>query len=320
MSRGLLPTAELRRAVWRREYGYLSPTRVKRLLRVQLGRTLEEMDALRLHSPMVRAHHPGLLVDLDEVRASGNTALQLERYREVVEAVVRGRALVATVRELVTAAEGIAMARGVVAWLQERARARLRSLPSVDAPARLLALAEERFETRRYRAATDLTRACARLAEPLRTLRTGEPGERARLEEQLASFAEICAATAPLVRDPSGEMTADGTLAALRALHAGGYVTLAARLADEVELALGARRQFLRELRRPGGGAPGDTIRALLPLLAGTDADVLWTSATRYLWTLRLEEALQAIDPPSASTLSPPDDDLDWFEEELRDI
>jgi hypothetical protein len=289
MSRVSLPDLELRRAVWRQEYGYLSPRRVNRILASQSILAARDYEALRDRLPVIRKHMPALLGEYDVVRARVSRALELHRNGEALDQILRGRRMIATMQALLAAHARIEAGIDALGRLNAvTAVPRIRALPSFAAPAALLRLARTRMAEGRHRQADYLACEVARQVEALLARHPARDDRHAAAKAAVAGLREVCATTRPLLRDPADDPAADGTLQAMEALLERGLVLLAERLSAELELTLALRAQLHRELTRPGAGDPAAAVAALRAGLGGVPDGEVWSRAVQHLWRSRL--------------------------------
>jgi hypothetical protein len=273
---------------------------MKRLLRSAYLHAERDFAALEAGLPAVRRHDPSLPAGYDALRGRADAALRAERFRPALEAVLRGRKVLEAMRALIDADARVQAAAAAVARLQERARVpRLRTLPCVAAPARLLALARDHMQRKRYGQAAYLADAALAEAAPLERREAAAPGRLAGVEARLAELCELCADARGLAGDAEWELLADGTLEAAWTLGRGGFVALAERVVDELAFSLAAPLRFHRELRRAGAARPDDAALLRGALARGTDADA-WASATAALWHTRVESGLRRVEAQRA--------------------
>jgi hypothetical protein len=88
----------LRRAVWRYENGYLSETRVRRLLEAHFARAAADFESLAAAMAAVRRHAPARPGEYDDFRSRADAALRLQRYRAALDEILRGRTVLAAMR------------------------------------------------------------------------------------------------------------------------------------------------------------------------------------------------------------------------------
>jgi hypothetical protein len=273
---------ELRRAVWRHEYGY--PGNAKDELSGQFAAAAREFAELRGRAAVVREREPELLPAYDEFRTRADRALKREHYRQALGEILHGRRVIDAIRALLKAHDAIHVAAAAVAALHASAGVpRIRALPSFTAPHALLALARARMDERRYAPADHLAREVVRQAAPLQACEALAPAPAAELDRRFTAIESLCGETRGVLDDPDADLHADGTMATLRHLARRGFGALARRVADELEVSLSTRGQFLRELRRCG-----DTADALRGGVVHAPGDDVWTAATRHLWRTRL--------------------------------
>ena len=291
---------ELRRAVWRQEYGYLSRDRARdEWLEEEYDRALQEYEGLRADLALVGAGADAfaLRAEHDAAARRARRALDAWQLRGALEHLLRCRELAARMRELLDADAALRHARAAVERLCAEVRApRLRALPCVDAPVRLLAAARERMREGCCTRAAYLARASAAQAA---ALAPEEPpaGTADRADPVRAAFGQmraLCARTAGLLDDPAADVGGDGTLAAAEALVDAGLVTLARRVAEELGALLAARERFHTALLQEGDDA-GATVARLRGRLADTPDAERWDAAARMLWQDRLEDGLRRI-------------------------
>lgn len=282
---GRIPELELRRAVWRHEFangGDPLP-----VLQEEFARLLAEYARVRDREWLVFEHQPALCREYGAFAHEGQYALALHDCRAALREVLRGRRVVDSIRGLLKAHDAVEAARARVDALRTLAGApRLRALPSVRSPTTLLELARVSLAVGQHTQAVWLARQVERQVEPLLAEAAAGPEREAALERRVAEIRSMCAATRELLDNPAGDLDADGTLEALLGLAHCRRPALAGRLADDLEISLGSRRQFLRELQRCGDSAAA--LRGVFVSPAGTD---LWASATKHLWRSRLAEA-----------------------------
>lgn len=285
---------ELRRALWRMEHGQLSPLRMRRLLAVEYRRAAGEFSALAASAPAVRRLAPALLAARDVVLSRADRALKAAptRHREALDEVVRGRGVLQTMRALVeasTRADGAAEACG---RLHSLARVpRLRTLPCVDTPARLLALAREHLARGQYAQALYLADSSLAQSSAVARRERDDPGTAAELRTRLRALHALCEETRDVAGEAAAAMDA-GTLEAALALVDGGWLALALRVADELAFLLAARERFHRELR--GSGEDASLLRQAASAGRGEGAEP-WASATSALWRSRVEAGLRRL-------------------------
>ncbi|HEX8455037.1 MAG TPA: hypothetical protein VF647_23365 [Longimicrobium sp.] len=294
MSRDARPELELRRLLWRYEYRALSPLRMKRELRAEYLRTAREFDHLAGGVPAIRRHDPDLLDDRDAFLSRTDAAIKTGRYREAMEHALRGRVVLTTMRALADADARVREAAGAVEHLHGLAGAnRLRGLPCLQAPARLLVQARRQMGRRRYGQALYLAGACLVEAAPLAGRE--RPAPLTRVAELVARFGQIrtlCSGTRELSGDGAGDPLADGSVDVGVALARDGYLAFAERIADELAFLFASRSRFYLELTRSGAGGAEDAGILPGPLNGGADEDT-WASATMELWRSRVQTALQ---------------------------
>lgn|GEM_PF-3472710 len=289
---------ELRRAVWRQEYGYLSRDRVRtEWLEEEYRRALDEFDALAGGRLTIRVHAPALLREHDEALHLARRVLDEEGIlRLALNHLLHARERMARMRELLDAHAALERAAQKVERLREAVRVpRLRALPCVDAPARLLDAARTRLREGAYSRSAYLAGAALRQAAPLQPGDTPDLARAATLETAFREMREVCAETAGLLPDPSTDLGGDGTLDAAAALADEGFLALGERVAEELMALLAPRFRFHRALREGGGGASA-TLPSLRHRLAeeARDEDP-WTAATRLLWQARFDDGLRRI-------------------------
>jgi hypothetical protein len=302
MSRAPLPDLELQRALWRQEHDTLSPTRAGRLLLSQYLLAVHGFEALRDHAWAVRQHDPALLREYDDFRSRGARAADLRDHRALLEQVIRGRRLLAVMRAVVDAHGRITAATQALARLHSLAATpRIRSLPSFTAPAALLALARARMGGGRYVQAGLLADEMVRQVETLCAPRALPLLRLAEVERQIGELRDLCADTAGLLPDPSGDLAGDGTLDGLATLPGGGFGELAGRLAAELMASLAARAQFRRELLRFGAPAADETPAALRTVIGETDEHRVWAAGTKHLWRTRISRESERLHARSAA-------------------
>jgi hypothetical protein len=295
VSRATAAGTELRRALWRHGYGQLSSTRMQELLEEAYEDTTRGFAALEDGVPAARRHSPELLAVRDGFRARAHTAIRGERFRDAVDEILLGQRALADLRALVEACDRIGEAAAAVRRLADAASApRLHALPCIAAPARLLALACEHLERKRYAQVTYLAAAARAECAPLERRERAESARVARLEARLAEIRVLCAETRELSGGEADPL-ADGALDAAAALARDGFLTLAERVADELAFSLAARDRFRRELRRAGEASPEDTALLRSALAGGAVGDA-WSSATAALWRSRVEAGLRRVD------------------------
>jgi hypothetical protein len=295
VSREARAATELRRALWRHEYGHLSATRIRRLLRAEYQRALAEFGELAAGLPAVRRHDRALLDAHDRFRAKANAAVNGGRYREALDELLRGRHLTAELRALSASAARVDQAGASVRRLHDRARTPgLRVLPCVTAPARLLELARDHLARKRYSQALHLADASIAEAASVGRREHVQPGRVAAVQALVGQLRALCASTGELSARADPDPLADGSLDAALALAREGYAALAERMVDELAFSLAERGRFHREMQRAAAGADDESVlRGALDSAAGlAEADV-WASVTATLWRSRMEAGLR---------------------------
>ncbi len=284
---------ELRRELWRHEYGYTSEPRIRGVLRAEYQRALGDFAAIRAALPALRRYDADLLRKHDAFRARAAAAVNGGRHREALDALLHGRRLMQEMRALSAAAARLDQCATAVARLHGRARTPgLLVLPCVATPARLLELARARMAAKRYTQALYLAETALAEAAPMDRRDHAGPGAQAELEARFAELRALCESTRELAG--ASDPLADGSLNAALALARDGYVALAQRMADELAFSLAPRRRFFREMQR-ASAVPGDAtvLRGALAGAAGVpDADA-WAGATAALWRTRVEAGLR---------------------------
>lgn len=286
---------ELRRELWRHEYGYTSEPRIRGVLRAEYQRALGDFATVRAALPAVRRYDPDLLRKHDAFRARAAAAVNGGRHREALDALLHGRRLMEELRALAAAAMRLDQSAAAVERLHDRARTPgLQALPCVAAPARLLEMARARMAAKRYGQALYLAETALAEATPMDRRHHAEPGAQAALEARFAELRALCESTRELGGVAEPDPLADGSVNAALALARDGYAALAERMADELAFSLAPRRRFYREMQR-ASAVPQDAtvLRHALSGAAGVpDADA-WAGATAALWRSRVEAGLR---------------------------
>ncbi|HEX6910724.1 MAG TPA: hypothetical protein VF142_10015 [Longimicrobium sp.] len=288
---------ELRRAVWRQEHGYLSAERVRiEWLDEEYRRALEAHETLAGHGPAIRAHAPALLLEYDGARRRAERALHAGHdLRAALEHLLRCRALLARMRALLDADAALRRAAEAMDGLHRRAAPRLRALPCVDVPARLLEAARERMREGLYARAAYLARACHREAAPLLADAPPDPARAGALEAAFRDLRELCAVTRGVLPDAAEDPCVDGTLDAAEALLRDGAAALAERVAEELAALLAPRGRFRRTLEQAGENADAAMTEVRRRLAEAPPHEERWTAATRALWQVRAAHGLRRI-------------------------
>lgn len=291
-------TVELRRAVWRQEYGYLSRERVRQeWLEEEYRRALDEYEGLGGDRAEVRRHAPSLPGAYEEaLRAARRTLDEDGPLRPALGYLLRAREWMSRMREVLDASAALRQAEAPVERLRAAARVpRLRALPCVDAPDRLLRAARARMAEGAYRRAVYLADAARGQAGALAPGEIPDPALVAALTTAFEDMRALCASTQGVLADPSADLARDGTLHAAEALVADGDLALAERVAEELAALLAPRLRFRQALDAEGEGeaAALDALRRRLAAEApGADP---WSAATRMLWQSRVELGVRRI-------------------------
>ncbi|HEX6042479.1 hypothetical protein [Longimicrobium sp.] len=283
-----VPALQLRRALLRHEHGRVSAHRLGEMLRTEHRRLAAAFDGVE--DGVVRRHAPGLLREYEAVSVRADDALGTNRLRDALRELLRARELLASMRDLVRAAHDIEAGAD---RLEELARlagvARLRALPCLDAPARVLAAARERVRDGRFVHAGHLARACGRQTDALVVQESA--ARRADAPDlSLESLRALCEATRPLAHPAPDDPAADGSLEVLHALAADGFICLAERMAQELGALLAPRARLYEELARFAEWERAGVLARLRDGLSQVPADQRWDAAARILWRERLQE------------------------------
>lgn len=291
---------ELRRVVWRHEYGYLSFDLARDSgLEDEYRHALKAQDALSGDESILRDYAPALLREFDDARRGAERALYAEPdLRAALHHLLRCRERMARMQEVLQA--DAALRRAVAAhgrlWAAARVR-RLRELPCVDGPARLLAAARARMREGCWARAGHLAEAALRQAAALDPGEPPDPARAAALREAFSDMRALCTATRGLLADPAADAGGDGTLEAAEALVDEGLLSLAGRVAEELGARLAPRLRFRTALEE-GTGAEDDVGARLAVLRAGlgdAPGEEPWTAATELLWRTRMEDGMRRI-------------------------
>jgi hypothetical protein len=291
------PAVELRRAVWRQEYGYLSRERVRQeWLEEEYRRALDEYEGLGERAE-IRRHAPALPDAYEEALGAARRLLDEDGpLRLALSCLLSARERMARMREVLDAVAALRLAQESVERLRVAVRVpRLRALPCVDAPARLLRAAHARMAEGAYVRAAYLARAARGQAHALAPEQIPDPARTAALEAAFRDMRALCASTQGLLDDASADLPADGTLQGAEALVADGDLALAERVAEELAALLSPRLRFRQALDAEGPAAAValDPLRRRLAAeAAGAD---LWIAATRMLWQSRVELGVRRI-------------------------
>ena len=288
---------ELRRVVWRHEHGFLDFDRARRGGAEDAYRgVLDAFEGLRGDLAPVRENAPGLLAAWEQARARAERALFVDaNLRAAVDHLLRCRDLLARIHALRDAHLALRRASEAVQRLWTVTRSpRLRALPCVEAPARLLAAAQQRMGEGAFVRAAYLARAALGQAAPLAPPARPAPRRAEAVRQRFREMRELCAATRALLADDTGDLGADGTLDAAEALAQGGELPLAERVAEELGALLAERARFHRALAAEGAAAPARLaeIRAALGPATGAEP---WAAAARHLWRSRVDEGVRRI-------------------------
>lgn len=289
---------ELRRAVWRQEYGYLSRERVRQeWLEEEYRRALDEYEGLGGDRGEVRRYAPGLPGAYEEaLRAARRTLDEDGPPRLALGSLLRAREWMARMREVLDASAALRRAQEPVERLRDAARApRLRALPCVDAPGRLLRAAQARMAEGAYGRARYLAHAARGQADALAPESIPDPARAAALTTAFREMRSLCASTQGLLADPSADLAADGTLEAAEALVADGDLALAERVAEELTAMLALRLRFRQALDAEGAGAAATLAMLRSRLAAEAPGAEPWSAATRMLWHSRVELGVRRI-------------------------
>jgi hypothetical protein len=287
-----LPALELRRNVWRCEHRRYSRERVRLLLEEERRRLADDFEALGRGETAVLRYAPGVYREFRRERARADDAVDTERLRDALHAVLRGRELLEIMRGFAAADAALHDAADVVEQLWAAAGvARLRALPCLDVPARLLALARERLREGSYVRGGALAGACLREAAALLPRAAPHPARATELGAALDDVRALCERTRGLLDAPDPDLTGDGTLEAAAALVEGGFLVLAGRMVEELDALLAPRRRFLRELEAENRAETAG-LSGLRERLSGTPPDERWDAAATLLRQARLEAAL----------------------------
>lgn len=287
------PAGELRRVVWRHEHGRLSSGRTAlEGLGEEYLRALDELHALEGDRSAIRAHAPTLLADHDDALRRARRALEEEAPRTALHHLLHARERMEEMRELLAAHAALARAAKAVARLREVARVeRLRELPCVHAPGRLLEASRERMAEGCWARAAYLADACAHQVRALRPGAPADPARAAVLDDSLREMRETCAATRLLLPDPAADAWS-ATLDAAAAVAEEGWFVLAERMSEEIRALLAPRARFRRALEQAPEGADA-AIAGLRGRLADAPEGDPWTVATRLLWRARVDDTLR---------------------------
>lgn len=293
---GPLEAVELRRIVWRWEHGRLSFDRARSEgLEEEYRRALDALDALDGGRSALRAHDPTLLLEYDGAIRRARRALEDGAARAALDHLLHARGLLARMRELLDAHAAVGRAAEAVEGLRSAARRpRLRDLPCVDAPTRLLAAARDRMREGAWARAAYLAGACVRQAAAVGPGAPAGPAREAALEAAFGELRALCADTRGLLPDPAADPFGDGTLDAAAALAEEGWFVLAERMAEELAALLAPRARFRRALEQEPDGAPA-AVAELRRLLADPSDEDPWTAATQLLWRTRVDDGLRRI-------------------------
>ncbi|MBB4638131.1 hypothetical protein [Longimicrobium terrae] len=289
---------ELRRAVWRQEYGYLSRERVRQeWLGEEYRRALDEYEGLGGDRATVRRHEPALPGAYEDALRAARRVLDGEGpLRLALAHLLRARAGMARMRDVLDANSAIRRAAEPVERLRAAARVpRLRALPCVDAPGRLLRAAHARMAEGAHARAAYLARAARGQAEALAPAETTDADRVVALETAFRNLRALCAATRGLLADPSADLLSDGTLEAADALVADGELALAERVAEELEAQLAPRSRFRQALEAEGEEAEVVLHSLRARLAARPPAGEPWSAATRMLWQSRVELGVRRV-------------------------
>lgn len=291
---GGVPALELRRAVWRCEHAGLSREAVRNeVLGEEHRRCTDEYDGLAGGLGRVRAHAPGLAREYEDAVRGAERALRVdEDLAAALGCLLRCRDLLARMRELLEADAALQRAAEPARRLWTAARVkRLRELPCVDVPGRLLAAAHDRMREGCYARAAYLAQASLRQSAAVMPDGVADPGRAAPLQREFDGMRQMCMATRGLLADPSADLLADGTLETAVALAGEGFVSLASRMAEELGAVLASRARFRRALDEDGAA----TVAALRERLSHLPDDERWEAATRILVHDRMAASLRRI-------------------------
>lgn len=290
---------ELRRVVWRHEHGRTaSGLAALEGLEEEYRRALQALHSLEGGRAAVRAHDPDLLVDCDAALYRARRALGEEALSAALDALLRARELLARMRELLDAHAAVRRAGEAVERLRSAVRhPRLRTLPCMDVPARLLLVARERMREGAWTRAATLAAACTRQASGLEPDAPPAPGRAAALGDALEALRALCAATRDAVPVPAADPCGDGTLDAAGALAEEGWPMLAERVVEELGALLAPRARFRAALEQDpeGRAAAMAELRRRLSDPPGDEEEEPWTAATRLLWRARVDDGLRRI-------------------------
>lgn len=287
---------ELRRAVWRHEHGRLpSGHAAFQGVNDEYLRALHELHAIEGDGSTIRAHAPGLLTGYDDALRRARRALEEEALGMALNHLLHARERMEAMRELLGADAGIRRAAEPVRRIWDAAGARrLRELPCVDAPTRLLALARERLLEGSWARAAYLASVSHLQVAPLQPDTWVEPARGDALRSSLHAMRALCNATRGLLPDPKVDLGGDGTLDALEALVADGFLALGERIVEELGALLASRARFWDALTQEDDRA-AERIAELRSALGDATAADPWSAATRLLWRTRADERLRCI-------------------------
>jgi hypothetical protein len=288
------PAGELRRVVWRHEHGRLPSGRTAlEGLSEEYLRALDELHALEGDRATIRAHAPTLLADHDDALRRARRALEEEALGTALNHLLYARERMEETRELLAAHAALARAAKAVARVRAAARVeRLRELPCVHAPGRLLEAARERMAGGCRARAAYLAEACVHQVRALRPGAPADPSRAAALEDSLRETREMCDATRLLLPDTAADPWSGATLDAAAAVAEEGWFVLAERIAEEMRALLAPRARFRRALEQAPEGADA-AIAGLRHRLADAPDGDPWTAATRLLWRARVDDTLR---------------------------
>lgn len=292
-----LDALELRRIVWRHETGRLSFDRARADgLEEEYVRALDALRTLEDGRSTLRAHDSALLRDYDEALRGARRGLEDGAARAALDHLLHARALLARMHTLLEAHAAVGRASEAVERLADAVRLpRLRALPCLDAPARLLAAARERMRAGAWTRAAYLAAACARQAAALEPGAPPGPAREAALRAAFGELRALCAATRDLLPEPAADPWGEGTLDAAAALAEEGWFVLAERMAEELTALLAPRARFRAALEQDPGGAADAVAELRRRLSAEPGGENPWSAATRLLWRARVDDGLRRI-------------------------
>lgn len=297
--------SELTRTVWRYELRYLSEHETAAAVEAEVNRLIEEVVS-HARRTMGMIHRPsGLMRTCDDGINAALGHKNRNQFTKAVAEIKKVRDAIEEIRRFTAAHEEYEATRGAYRRIEVLLESEyIMQCTSIKVLSGLLSEVEGLLKTAEYRQARTILRMCKQRSTTLETVELQRDARSGSLLQRVERISEICC------QSERFSITSDSTIKqaceVLRSIIERGYLVLARRLIEDIEIALAPRLSLVaehdRHLRMFKGRAAEKVVSA--EQLKSMVAQTSWIAATDSLLRTALTELswdLERLDQDIAS-------------------